>query len=79
MKITTLIENRKNETDSALEFEWGLSLHIAHNAHSILFDTGSSGAFADNAIRLSVNLKTVDVMSAGVHGQVSGKNQNLRA
>jgi 7,8-dihydropterin-6-yl-methyl-4-(beta-D-ribofuranosyl)aminobenzene 5'-phosphate synthase len=67
MKITTLIENRKNETDVGLEFEWGLSLHIAHNGHSILFDTGSSGAFADNAVLLSVNLKTVDVMVLSHH------------
>ena len=67
MKITTLIENRKNETDSGLECEWGLSLHIAHNGHSILFDTGTSGAFADNAVPLSVNLRTVDMMILSHH------------
>jgi len=67
MKITTLIENRKNETDTGLESEWGLSLHIAHNGRSILFDTGTSGAFADNAERLSVNLKTVDVIILSHH------------
>ena len=67
MIITTLIENRKNETDFGLESEWGLSLHIVHNGHSILFDTGTSGAFADNAVPLSVNLKTVDVMVLSHH------------
>lgn len=67
MKITTLIENRKKENDLNLEAEWGLSLHIAHNGRSILFDTGGSGAFADNAVALSVNLKTVDVMVLSHH------------
>ena len=47
MKITTLIENNSCTTDSNLTGEWGLSLHIEFADHSILFDTGSSGAFAD--------------------------------
>lgn len=67
MKINTLIENRKNETNSDLQSEWGLSLHISHNDYSILFDTGKSGAFADNAKRLSVNLKAVEAMVLSHH------------
>ncbi|MDP3283109.1 MAG: MBL fold metallo-hydrolase, partial [Desulfobacterales bacterium] len=59
MRITTLIENRPNETDSNLVAEWGLSLHIAFNGHEILFDTGASGAFAKNAEHLSVNVASI--------------------
>jgi 7,8-dihydropterin-6-yl-methyl-4-(beta-D-ribofuranosyl)aminobenzene 5'-phosphate synthase len=60
MKITTLIENRNSATKSDLVSEWGLSLHIEFNNHSILFDTGASGAFADNAEQLSVKIDAID-------------------
>ncbi|MBN1546659.1 MAG: MBL fold metallo-hydrolase [Syntrophaceae bacterium] len=67
MNITTLIENRPSETDSDLQSEWGLSLHISHNGHAILFDTGSSGAFAHNAERLSVDLKIIEAVVLSHH------------
>lgn len=67
MRITTLIENRRNDADPSLKCEWGLSLHIAHNGRSILFDTGASGVFADNAERLSVNLADVEAMVLSHH------------
>lgn len=60
MKITTLIENRDSFTKSDLVSEWGLSLHIELNNHSILFDTGISGSFADNAEHLSVKIDSID-------------------
>ncbi len=66
MRITTLIENRASEGQN-LDFEWGLSLHITHNGRSILLDSGSSGAFADNAERLSVSLADVDAMVLSHH------------
>lgn len=59
MKITTLIENRPSSTDGSLIAEWGLSLHIMFNGHSILFDTGASGAFAKNAEHLSINVASI--------------------
>ncbi len=60
MRITTLIENRPSKSDSRLAAEWGLSLHITFNGHNILFDTGSSGAFAKNAENLSVKVASID-------------------
>ena len=60
MRIVTLIENHRNDSAPALVAEHGLSLHIAHEGQSILFDTGASGAFSRNAIRLGVDLTTVD-------------------
>ena len=67
MKITTLIENRASNTDPSLMAEWGLSLHVAFNDHSIVFDTGSSGLFADNAEGLSVNVDSADMMVLSHH------------
>lgn len=67
MKITTLIENRESTTKPGLTSEWGLSLHIAFNNHSILFDTGASGAFVDNAEHLSVRVDSVDVAVLSHH------------
>ncbi|MCJ7685036.1 MAG: MBL fold metallo-hydrolase [Desulfobacteraceae bacterium] len=67
MRITTLIENRASTTEPNLVSEWGLSLHIAFNDHSILFDTGTSGSFADNAERLSVNVDSVEAAVLSHH------------
>ena len=67
MKITTLIENRKSITDPGLTSEWGLSLYIEFNNHSILFDTRASGAFVDNATHLSIKVDSIDVAVLSHH------------
>jgi 7,8-dihydropterin-6-yl-methyl-4-(beta-D-ribofuranosyl)aminobenzene 5'-phosphate synthase len=67
MKITTLIENRASNTDPVLVSEWGLSLHIAFNDYSILFDTGASGLFADNAKKLSIKLDSIQAAVLSHH------------
>lgn len=67
MKITTLIENGCCAGASDLVSEWGLSLHIDFDGHSILFDTGESGAFADNAGHLSVDVNSVQVSVLSHH------------
>ena len=61
MRITTLIENDRLEGRDDLTSEFGLSLHLATDTHRVLFDTGLTGAFADNAARLGIDLSAVDV------------------
>ena len=59
MKIYALMEN----TPYAPQFapEHGLSLYIETDRHRLLFDAGATGAFADNAERLGVDLSRVEL------------------
>jgi len=59
MRVTSLIENETEAGRDDLACEHGLSLHIQSGDTTILFDTGSSGAFADNADALGVDLAAV--------------------
>lgn len=59
MKIYSLMENTPFQPEYSAEH--GLSLYIETANHKILFDFGQSGAFADNAARLGINLRDVDI------------------
>jgi 7,8-dihydropterin-6-yl-methyl-4-(beta-D-ribofuranosyl)aminobenzene 5'-phosphate synthase len=67
MKVSVLMENRPSPSDGRLAFEWGLSLHVALEGRAILFDTGASGRFVDNAEHLSVDLASADVAVLSHH------------
>lgn len=71
MNITVLIENLGPDT---LACEHGLSVHIDYNGRSILLDTGSSGAFAQNSKALGIDLAAVDyaVLSHGHYDHADG-------
>ncbi len=58
MKIHVLIEN--TSIRPGLVAEHGLSLLVEACGRRILFDTGASCAFADNAAKMGVDLSTVD-------------------
>lgn len=60
MKIVTLIENRTQQEN--LLPEHGLSLYIETENRKILFDTGASGSFANNAQKLGIDLSSVDLV-----------------
>ena len=59
MKLYTLIENTACDTNLACEH--GLSLYIEANGQRILFDAGQTGAFADNAEKMGIDLSQVDI------------------
>jgi len=61
MRITTLIENDPLEGRGDLTAEFGLSLHVETGDQRILFDTGTTGVFAQNAKTLGIDLPAVDV------------------
>ena len=71
MKLFVLSENTaKNEAFAA---EHGLSIYIEAQGKRILFDTGASSVFAENAQKLGVDLSKVDfvILSHGHNDHVA--------
>lgn len=77
-RITTLVENRVSGQN--LKCEHGLSFHIETEEQSILFDTGQSGKFIENAARLGIDLSMVDavVLSHGHYDHTGGLTDFFR-
>ncbi len=73
MKIITLVDNR-TQSDS-LQTEHGLSLYIETDSNQkILYDTGQSDLFMQNAERLNIDLRAIDmvVISHGHYDHIGG-------
>lgn len=63
MKIKILIEDSKgdkSDDSSPLINEFGLSMYIESNDKKILLDTGTTGAFSQNAKTLGIDIKDMD-------------------
>lgn len=73
VKITTLIENSPGE-HKALKTEHGISFFIEKDGHRLLFDTGQSGTFIENAEQLRVDLSSLEyvVISHGHYDHSGG-------
>ncbi len=73
LKITTLIENMPDK-EECLACEHGLSLYIEFDGKKILFDTGQTGAFLDNARKLDKPVEDVDyiIISHGHYDHSGG-------
>ncbi len=73
LKITTLIENEPDDRNELL-YEHGLSLYIEFRDRRILFDTGQTGAFLDNAKKLEIEPASADfiIISHGHYDHSGG-------
>lgn len=73
LTITTLIENSPGE-HKGLAHEHGLSFHIVKDGHVLLFDSGQSGSFLDNARELRIDPSDVAhvVLSHGHYDHSGG-------
>ena len=58
MRLVVLIENKEND---GLKFEHGLSIYLEYNDKKYLLDTGASEKYADNAEKLGVDLREIDM------------------
>lgn len=72
MNVISLIENTGKRP--GLQTEHGLSLYIETAHHKILFDTGATNGFLENAEKLGVDLAAVDtlVISHGHYDHTGG-------
>lgn len=75
--VTVLLENKC--PDQSLAVEHGLSFHIRTQSRQIVFDTGQSGVFVDNATRLGIDLdeSTAVVLSHGHYDHTGGLDRLL--
>jgi len=67
VRVSVLVENSALEEQCDVRAEFGLSLCVEHRGHRILFDTGTSGIFADNAEAMGIDLRDVDAAVLSHH------------
>lgn len=72
MRIITLIENAVYS--GGLQAEHGLSIYIETDEHKILFDTGQTGIFIQNAKKLDISIESIDslILSHGHYDHTGG-------
>lgn len=58
MQVRILMDNNARE---GLLKEWGLSVLIEYNGHKILLDAGTTAGFAENAAKMGVDLRQVEM------------------
>jgi 7,8-dihydropterin-6-yl-methyl-4-(beta-D-ribofuranosyl)aminobenzene 5'-phosphate synthase len=58
MRAMVVVDNRKN---GDIQGEWGLCIYIEYGDQKILLDVGASELFVENAKKLGISLKDIDM------------------
>jgi 7,8-dihydropterin-6-yl-methyl-4-(beta-D-ribofuranosyl)aminobenzene 5'-phosphate synthase len=72
MRVITLVENLVYK--KGVRAEHGLSFYLECDKSKILFDTGQSGLFLENAVKLGVEISEVDALVIVTHIMTSRWN-----
>lgn len=70
LTLTVLSENTARE---GLAAEHGLSVHALYEGHALLLDSGQSSVFAENAVKLGIDLSAVELAFLS-HGHFDHSN-----
>lgn len=78
MKICMLLDNRR--VNNTFRVEHGLSIYIEFQDKKIVFDTGKSGLFIENAAKMGINIADIDMaIISHAHKDHSGGLYNFLA
>jgi len=67
LKIITLLENHQDPDQPELKAEHGVSFYIENNGNVFMSDVGQSRYFADNALKLGIDLSAVEALAISHH------------
>lgn len=67
MRVTALIENNRHEDRDDLDPEFGLSILVELETSRVLFDMGTTSAYAGNAAKLGVDIADIDAAVVSHH------------
>mgnify|MGYP001827394388 FL=1 len=67
MRVTALVENNRLEDREDLVPEFGLSMLVETGETKVLFDMGTTSAYASNAVKLGVEISEIDVAVVSHH------------
>ncbi len=78
VRITTIVENHPN-TILCIPGEHGLSMKVEYKGRTILFDTGQTGIFLDNADKMNLDLSDIHdiILSHGHYDHTGGLKRYL--
>ncbi|MCI8668626.1 MAG: MBL fold metallo-hydrolase [Lachnospiraceae bacterium] len=79
IRVTTLVENHPNMV-LCVPGEHGLSMKVEYKGNSLLFDTGQTGIFLDNADKMNIDLTDINdiILSHGHYDHTGGLQSFLK-
>ncbi len=73
IRVTTIVENHSNAV-LGVPGEHGFSMKVEYKGRPLLFDTGQTGIFLDNADKMNIDLTEINdiILSHGHYDHTGG-------